>query len=372
MRPMISTQALEPLPPVIEVMDSTGRHRMPAIQDAVGYLRTITFAWLDLENPNEEQLRHLGESLELEPGTAATLKDTGQRPSFTVTSNSVRARLPVADASGPLHPRSTVWVSAVLTSGCLLTVHAAPCPPLQGVRARYGILQESAKTDGALAFFLVLDTLVGSLEPQLLALHERLDEIQEILIEGSPVEIHDEVINIRRTLTEFDQGLSWYSGDLEDLAEALPELPGMRPGTGTRFDRHQLRVARMREAVKDYREEAKDALAQEASNADSRQGQLINMLTVYATLFLPLTFITGYFGMNFGVIANHLQSNLAFVLLGLLLPAASVTFTYVRYRRLTKRLGVGAPAVIQKTRQSSAVGVVVAGSRGAAGRPEMS
>jgi Mg2+ and Co2+ transporter CorA len=77
------------------------------------------------------------------------------------------------------------------------------------------------------------------------------------------------------------------------------------------------------------------------SSAADREGQLINVLTIVATIFLPLTVITGFFGMNFGAINNNLQSNWTFIVLGLLLPAASVAPSYLLYRRLARQFRVG-------------------------------
>ena len=114
----------------------------------------------------------------------------------------------------------------------------------------------------------------------------------------------------------------------------------MRPGSAPLFDRHQARVRRMSDAVKDYRAEATDALGQYATNVTNRQGQLINVLTVVSAIFLPLTFLTGFFGMNFGVIVNDLESNWVFILLGVLVPVASVLVSLLLYRRLLRRFGV--------------------------------
>ncbi len=97
----------------------------------------------------------------------------------------------------------------------------------------------------------------------------------------------------------------------------------------------------MRESARDYRQQAKDAFDHYSSNTADRQGQLINVLTVVAALFLPLTFLTGFFGMDFGVLLNHLNSTWAFVLAGLLLPAASVAITLLFYRRLLRQFGIG-------------------------------
>jgi len=38
-----------------------------------------------------------------------------------------------------------------------------------------------------------------------------------------------------------------------------------------------------------------------------RQAQVVNSLTIVATVFLPLSFLTGYFGMNFRILTNDVQ-----------------------------------------------------------------
>jgi CorA-like Mg2+ transporter protein len=103
--------------------------------------------------------------------------------------------------------------------------------------------------------FLVLDRLVQEIEPQLLSLDERLNEIQVTLMTSSPPQIHDEIVNISRTLTEYVQGMSWYGSDLDDVAGIIERLPGMRDGAAERFSHHRDRVSRMGEAAQNYRGE---------------------------------------------------------------------------------------------------------------------
>ena len=69
----------------------------------------------------------------------------------------------------------------------------------------------------------------------------------------------------------------------------------------------------------------------------AEQGAVVNeRLTLVATIFLPLTLATGFFGMNFGWLQERTGSIEAFVLLGLVLPAIATVLTIVIVRRLTR------------------------------------
>ena len=105
----------------------------------------------------------------------------------------------------------------------------------------------------------------------------------------------------------------------------------------------------MRDAARDYREEAGDVLGQFSSNISDRQGQVINFLAVISAIFLPLTFFTGYFGMNFDVITQDLNTVWIFILLGNLIPAASVVLGFVLFRRWVARLGIPALRPARRT-----------------------
>jgi magnesium transporter len=69
----------------------------------------------------------------------------------------------------------------------------------------------------------------------------------------------------------------------------------------------------------------------------AEQGTVVNeRLTLVATIFLPLTLATGFFGMNFAWLQDRTGSFTAFVLLGVVVPALATVLTLVLVRRLTR------------------------------------
>jgi magnesium transporter len=97
----------------------------------------------------------------------------------------------------------------------------------------------------------------------------------------------------------------------------------------------------MQENARNIRDQAKDALGDYSEFIAGRQAQAINALTIVATVFLPLSFLTGYFGMNFRILTADVQTTLwQFILLSLLLMIASAALSLLLIHRLEQRLGI--------------------------------
>ena len=80
--------------------------------------------------------------------------------------------------------------------------------------------------------------------------------------------------------------------------------------------------------------EAIDAAADGmAKLIDLRLNETIYWLTVVATIFLPLTFVTGFFGMNFAWMVERIDTGLAFVALGIGAPVLGAALTLLLVRR---------------------------------------
>ena len=338
-----STSLRDPsTPTVVRLVDTAGRDGPATPREVAGYLQAGRFFWLDLEDPGDDELAEFSQSLRLPPGTIVSVAHASARSSFAPAADSIRAVLPAAVDTKPKAWLEANYVTVVLTDQFLFTVHAAPCASLQYARHQYHALNnEDTKADRARVLFLILDVLIGSFRSQLLALDDRLGEIQLGMLRGASPKVHDELVQILGILTDGIQELGWYSHDLEEIAETVDRLPGMRPGAQQHLDRHRQPVTRMRENGKDIREEAKDALSHYSEFVAGRQAQVISSLTIVATVFLPLSFLTGYFGMNFRILTADLQNTLwQFILLGLLLPIVSVTLSLLLIHRLERRFGI--------------------------------
>ena len=108
----------------------------------------------------------------------------------------------------------------------------------------------------------------------------------------------------------------------EQLSQELPkELRHRLRRAAVEFEANGSAAARLHTVLGDL-------LAEQGAVVDER-------LTLVATIFLPLTLATGFFGMNFAWMQERTGSAGAFVLLGIMLPALATVITLVVVRRLT-------------------------------------
>jgi magnesium transporter len=70
------------------------------------------------------------------------------------------------------------------------------------------------------------------------------------------------------------------------------------------------------------------------STVANRQGEINKRLTIIATIFLPLTFLTGFLGQNFSFLINHIvNTTWSIMLFGVGLLLASVIGCWIYFRR---------------------------------------
>ena len=115
------------------------------------------------------------------------------------------------------------------------------------------------------------------------------------------------------------------------LGVEVSALRGFDADAEPSFDRLNDQVSRLLAAI--------DAAANGMGMLlDLQLNQRAYLVSVVATIFVPLTFVTGFFGMNFGWMIDHLDSPFAFWLLGIAVPIASAALSW---RFLLRRFLIG-------------------------------
>ena len=306
---------------VLDRLDAAERARVAALRAQGG------FFWLDVQL-SETSRDALVEALGISPGAlrdpsesggataARTFHADGESVAFTV--RCYVGSEPLGDEAGfRLRPLDT---RVVVTHDYLLTLHEEPtslpaalAPDLAGERSRPHAVYE--------VLVAVLESTYDALDEVDLTL-ERLAGTGGVPRRVMPV-AGARLANMRRWVTA-EQAV------LERLGAEVGAIPGFET-PDQYFDRLAEHVGRLPASI----DAAADAMGM---LLDLQLNERAYVVSVVATIFVPLTFVTGFFGMNFGWMVDHIDSPIAFWLLGMAIPIATAA---VSWRFLLRRLLMG-------------------------------
>ncbi len=200
-----------------------------------------------------------------------------------------------------------------LSSQYLVSVHLEPSEPLDRLRERIKANPDVTHRKLAYLFYLVVDQLVDSLFPVIDHLDDNSDEVEERILQSPDTANLAELSDLKRTVVDLRKVLGAQRDVFQRLTTAA--LGGAGDETAlTDFPREMSiyyrdvydHLVRQYETVDSLRDVLSSAMDVYLSTVSNRLNLRITRLTVFATLFLPLTFLTGFFGMNFGFLVGHI------------------------------------------------------------------
>lgn len=146
-------------------------------------------------------------------------------------------------------------------------------------------------------FFAFLEAMIEEDWGCLQAFEEQLTEIEEEIMENPLPGINKKILNMRKGFMR----LTAYYDQLEDMGELLQENESGLFATEElrRFKLFTNRVSHLASSTEMLREYSMQVREMYQSQIDIRQNVIMKVLTVVTTIFMPLTLIAGWYGMNF-------------------------------------------------------------------------
>jgi magnesium transporter len=289
-------------------------------------LANDSFFWIDIDQPDEDDYAVLRDVFKLHPLAVEDSEKFGQRAKLENYDDFVFIVVygAVADEDRLLE------VHCFYTDKFLITVHRDEAPALAEVRRRYA----PRKVDHAgLLLYRIIDALVDSFFPILADFDDRIDELEnETFLNASDAQLQ-EISQMKRLLVGMRKAITPQRDMFASLSDGIAQLPAMTEEDKRYFRNiydHLLRITDLIDAYRDLLTSSMDVYLSTVSN---RLNSVMKQLTVIATVFLPLTFITGFFGQNFGWMVGHITSPGIFFGLGIGLEIVTVTALFTLFKK---------------------------------------
>jgi magnesium transporter len=291
------------------------------------------FFWLDLAMPSEEDVMTLGRIFDLHP---LALEDTlhfGQRPKLDDYGDYVFLVFYGAREHTDHRDDEPVREVHFYVSGkYLLSIHRDHLPILEDERTRMeGRLMHSEQ----FVVYRVLDALTDTFFPQLAKIDDEIDEIEDaVVIEADPAQLA-RIFELKRELVTMRKVVTPQRDLFARSIDTIARLPGLTVDERDYFRDVYDHLIRISDLIDSYRDLLSGAMDVYLSTVANRQNEVMKQLAVIATIFLPLTFLTGFFGQNFGFLVNHISGETRFLILGIgsLVIACLALVVFFRKRR---------------------------------------
>ena len=295
-------------------------------------LASDEFFWLDLDGVDGEASQLLLEGFKFHPLAVEDTEHFGQRPKIDEYEGFTY--LVVYGAASDA-PSAAVEVHVFYAAKRIVTVHRGPCAPLGTVGARLNRHRTGGLSPPEISvLYLVVDGLVDSFFPVLAALDDRIDDIEEAILQLPTEQQLGELFDMKRTLVSLRKVVTPQRDMFATLLTGVRTLPGMTAEDERYFRDLYDHLIRVSDLVDSYRDLLTGAMDTHLSTVSNRLNVVMKQLAIIATVFLPLSFLTGFFGQNFDFLVNHVLNHAwTFWLLGIGGEVAAVAGLMLLFRR---------------------------------------
>jgi magnesium transporter len=298
------------------------------------------FVWLGLFEPSEQELAEVRDTFGLHELAVEDAESLHMRPKIETYDNDVRlVILRTARYDDAAEEVDFGQISVFLAPTFVITVRRGAAAGLRGARQRLEQRTELLAAGSWSALWAILDQVVDEYAPVVAGLERDIDQIESTVFSGAAAPT-ERIYSLRREATDFYRAVHPLLAVVTAVERATEvQAPQLQPYLRDVHD-HMLLVNEEAVAQRDLLGTVLEAnmavISVEQTRVSVRQNSTMEQLTILATVFLPLTFVTGFFGQNFSWLVGHISGPVMFVgygIGGLVVPLA-LLFLWLRRRAL--------------------------------------
>ncbi|MBE0617575.1 MAG: magnesium/cobalt transporter CorA [Proteobacteria bacterium] len=290
-------------PATIDLIDydaaRTEERRLASADDIPRYLDTQTVSWVDVTGVHDVDLvGRVGAILGIHPLVLEDIVNTHQRPKAEVYEGHLFVVLKMIRYDAETSRVDAEQVSLILGPHYVVTFQERPGDVFEPIRERIRAGKGRIRKQGPdyLAYAL-MDVVVDHYFLTLEALEDQLEDLEEALLDHPGPELLQSIHDLKRVMVTLRKGV-WPLRELAlSLERSESELiaPTTRPYLRDVYD-HSIQVI---DTVESFRDVLSGYLDIYLTSVSNLMNEIMKVLTIMATIFIPLTFIAGVYGMNF-------------------------------------------------------------------------
>jgi magnesium transporter len=286
------------------------------------------FFWIDVHQPDESTFTLLKQAFGFHPLALDDSRAFGQRPkldeydgfAFLVAYGANQ------DEDG------LVEVHFFCTMHYLVTLHRDECPAFTEMRDRYAQRPQGLDRTPTV-LHRALDAMTDSFFPLLADIDTRIDDLEDRTFSDPGDAVLGEIFALKRFLVGLRKVITPQRDMFATFRERLGAVPGVTADDERYYRDIYDHLIRISDLVDSYRDLLSSAMDVYLSSVSNRLNVVMKQLAVIATVFLPMSFVVGFFGQNFAYMVRNIDTGTDFWLMGVASELLIVAALLLMFRR---------------------------------------
>ena len=290
------------------------------------------FVWVDLRNPTPEEGRQVLQDVFHfhELAVEDALSDL-QFPKVESYGEYLYLILHRIDFEAPEHCFKTHDVDFFLGPTYLVTIHSGDSRSIEQIKQ---VCERNSLALGegpAALMHRIIDAMVDNYRPEIEELSERLDALEEKVFDGAGANLAKEILDFKRDVSSLRRVVQPQRDVVGRLARR--EFALIDEQIAYRFRDVHDHLVRLADESMFFQDRITSLLDANLAIVSNQLNTIMKILTVISTIFMPLTFITGLYGMNVDLPHFGFGGDRMFwVLLAIMLASVGSMLGYFRHR----------------------------------------
>jgi magnesium transporter len=270
-----------------------------SVEECLPFKDTPTITWMNVTGLHDiAVVEKLGQQFDIHPLVLEDVVHTGQRPKFDDFGTYLFLVLSTLHRNEDTGEIQTEQISLIVGPNYVISFQEVPEDPFENVRERLRQSKGRIRTSGSdyLAYAL-MDAIVDHYFSILEALGDQIEDMGvEAVNDPTPKTLHA-IQGLKRTLNHLRSTIWPLREVISALERGESKLVAKTTGVYLRdvYD-HTIQVVEM---VETFRDMASGMFDTYLSSVSNRMNEVMKVLTIIATIFIPVTFVAGVYGMNF-------------------------------------------------------------------------
>jgi magnesium transporter len=261
--------------------------------------------WIDIDHISDDDVAFLRDDLKIHPIAIEEVLEPLERPEMQAFEDHLLLVLHAPSPNLEEGGMDTIEIDFLLGNNFIVTVRSGPIASVKDMEDRVAANPRIMSRGCDFMLYFIADAMVDDYTPILNAIDRRLDTTQEEVASGTTSETFSDLMKLKADILEIRRATVPQLGVLRSLARGHTDI--IEAELAVYFRSVSEHLNQVNSQLDSLREEVNSTVQVCLAIKSDQLNEVMKILTIIAVIMMPLTLITGIFGMNFTPDAGWLR-----------------------------------------------------------------